>query len=41
VLLVEPRRCIRGNEELRSVRVRTCVCHAQSIRPAKWGKEKR
>jgi hypothetical protein len=37
VLLVEPWRCIRGNEELRSVRVRTCICHAQRIRPAKKG----
>lgn len=33
VLLVEPRRRIRGNEELGPVRVRTCVRHAHSIRP--------
>ena len=37
VFLVKPRRRIRGNEELGSIRVRTCICHAQRIRPAKKG----
>jgi hypothetical protein len=35
VLLVEPRRRIRGDEKLRSVRVRTRIRHAQGIRPTK------
>jgi len=35
VLLVEPRRGIRSDEELRSVRVRSCVRHTQSIWPAR------
>ena len=37
VLLVEPRRRIRGNEELGSVRVLSCVCHAHGVRPGKKG----
>ena len=41
VFVVEPWRGIGGDEELGSVRVRTCVCHAQSIRPAKKEKKKR
>ena len=35
VLLIEPRRRIRGDEELRPVRVRTGVCHAHRVRPTK------
>lgn len=32
VFLVQPRRCCRGNEELRTVRVWTCISHADGIR---------
>ena len=35
VFLVEPRGRVRSNEELRSVRVRSCVRHTHSIRPVK------
>jgi hypothetical protein len=28
MLLIEPRRRVRGDEELRPVRVRTGICHA-------------
>ena len=31
VFIVEPRRGIGGDEELGSIRVRTCVCHAHGI----------
>jgi len=40
VFVIEPRRGIGGDEELGSVRVRTCVCHAQGIRPAKRKEKK-
>lgn len=37
VFLVEPRRRIRSDEELGSVRVRTCVRHTHGIWPVKNG----
>src|SRR6266849_8745802 len=40
VFLVEPRRRIRSDEELGSVRVRSCVRHTHSIRPVKNGRIK-